>query len=102
MSSLPFALLPAEALPRVRLCGVRGARWALALLLLCPASVSTPAAEPAQVTQLAPVSADELERVVDTLQDDSARAKLVEQLRALIAAPKKKSPLRRHSSVNYL
>ena len=86
MSSLPFALLPAEALPRVRLCGVRGARWALALLLLCPASVSTPAAEPAQLTQLAPVSADELERVVDTLQDDSARAKLVEQLRALIAA----------------
>src|SRR5215471_1271937 len=86
MSSLPFALLPAEALPRVRLRGVRGARWALALLLLCPASVSTPAAEPAQLTQLAPVSADELERVVDTLQDDSARAKLVEQLRALIAA----------------
>jgi small-conductance mechanosensitive channel len=34
----------------------------------------------------APPAADELERLVDTLQDDAARAKLVDQLRALIAA----------------
>jgi moderate conductance mechanosensitive channel len=34
----------------------------------------------------APVSVDELQRLVDTLQDDAARAKLVAQLQALIAA----------------
>jgi len=34
----------------------------------------------------APVSADELERLIGTLQDDAARGKLVEQLRGLIAA----------------
>ena len=44
------------------------------------ADTSTPAAQPA------PVTVDELERLVDTLQDDGARAKLVGQLRALIAA----------------
>jgi moderate conductance mechanosensitive channel len=51
-------------------------------LLLCLALVlplGARAAEPA------PVSTDELERLVHTLQDDSARAKLVEELRALIA-----------------
>jgi moderate conductance mechanosensitive channel len=40
---------------------------------------TTPAAAPA------PVSADELERLIGTLQDDGARTKLVEQLRGLIA-----------------
>ena len=44
------------------------------------ADTSTPVAQPA------PVTIDELERLVDTLQDDGARAKLVGQLRALIAA----------------
>jgi small-conductance mechanosensitive channel len=59
------------------------------LLLLCLAvglSTAGKAAEPSPPAQPAPVSADELERLVRTLQDDSARAKLVEQLRALIAA----------------
>jgi small conductance mechanosensitive channel len=38
------------------------------------------------------VSADELERLVSTLQDDAARAKLVAQLRALIAVQRSSGP----------
>ncbi|HWI25844.1 MAG TPA: mechanosensitive ion channel domain-containing protein [Stellaceae bacterium] len=45
-----------------------------------PAPATAPAATPA------PVSADELQRLVDTLNDDAQRAKLVDQLKALIAA----------------
>jgi hypothetical protein len=56
--------------------GVLGLLFCLVFALLPGAR----AAEPASV------SPDELERLVHTLQDDSARAKLVEQLRALIAA----------------
>ena len=41
---------------------------------------------PAPAGQAAPVSVDELQRLVDTLQDDAARAKLVAQLQGLIAA----------------
>src|SRR5260370_30315072 len=47
--------------------------------------VLLPAAR-AAVQQPAPVSVDELERLVDTLQNDAGRARLVEELRALIAA----------------
>ena len=47
---------------------------------------SSPAAQPA------PVSVDELERLVDTLQDDNARAKLVAELRALIAVQRGAAP----------
>src|SRR5215472_1654854 len=82
----------ASSLPR-RGCGERvGARSMLrfaSLLLLCFISIplaAVGAAEPPPASQPAPVSADELERLVRTLQDESARAKLVEQLRALIAA----------------
>jgi moderate conductance mechanosensitive channel len=56
---------------------------ALLLSLLLTLSPGAQAAEPA------PVSTDELERLVHTLQDDSARAKLVEELRGLIAAQRK-------------
>ena len=56
---------------------------ALLLLLLITLSSGTRAAEPA------PVSTDELERLVHTLQDDAARQKLVEELRGLIAAQRK-------------
>ena len=42
-------------------------------------------AEPPPAAQPMPVLVDELERLVRTLQDDAARTKLVEQLRALIA-----------------
>src|SRR5713101_5941388 len=68
--------------------GVRGILWTASLLLLCLGSVLPPgarAAEPVAASQPAPVSADELERLVHTLQDDTARGKLVEELRALIA-----------------
>ncbi len=50
------------------------------------AQASPPPAAAAASPAPAPVSADELERLVGTLQDDAARAKLVEQLRGLIAA----------------
>src|SRR5437899_11950533 len=60
----------------------------LALWLTFPPASSTAAAAQAttDAAQPAPVSADELERLVKTLQDDSQRARLVEELRALIAA----------------
>jgi moderate conductance mechanosensitive channel len=69
----------------------------LACLLLAPlpapaapaAAAPVPAAAapvPAAAPAPAPVSADELQRLVDTLNNDSQRAKLVEQLQALIAA----------------
>jgi small-conductance mechanosensitive channel len=59
---------------------VRGVFW----LLLCCLAVATPTAARA-ADQPAPVAVDELERLVHTLQDDAARARLVEELRALIA-----------------
>ena len=68
--------------------GVRGFLWAAFLLLFCLAtalSAGARAAEPPPAAQPAPVSVDELERLVRTLQDDAARTKLVEQLRSLIA-----------------
>jgi len=67
---------------------LRGIFWAAFLLLCCfstALSTGVRGAEPPPAAQPAPVSVDELERLVHTLQDDSARTKLVEQLRALIA-----------------
>jgi small conductance mechanosensitive channel len=63
--------------------------YAIRLLLFCVLAVlALPARAqlPAATAQPAPVSVDELERLVGTLQDDAARAKLVGQLQALIAA----------------
>jgi len=60
------------------------------LLLLCVATVlpavARAEAPPPAASASAPVTVDELDRLVDTLQNDSARAKLVADLRALIAA----------------
>jgi len=59
-----------------------------AFLLFCVATVLPTTARadtPPPAAQPAPVSVDELERLVDTLQDDAARTKLVADLRALIA-----------------
>jgi small-conductance mechanosensitive channel len=47
---------------------------------------SPPATAAPAHTAPAPVTADELERLVNTLQDDKARARLVEELRGLITA----------------
>jgi small-conductance mechanosensitive channel len=58
--------------------------------LLLPATVRADA--PAPAAQPAPVTVDELERLVGTLQDDTARAKLVAELRALIAAQRGLAP----------
>ena len=58
--------------------------------ILLPAAAR--AATPAPAAQPAPVSVDELQRLVDTLQDDTARAKLVADLRALIAAQRGGGP----------
>jgi small-conductance mechanosensitive channel len=57
--------------------------------LLVPSAVPASAqssSSSAPAAPSAPPSTEELERLVGTLQDDQARAKLVEQLRALIAA----------------
>ena len=68
--------------------GVRGIfRTAFWLLVWLAAALpaGARAAEPPTAAQPVPVSVDELEQLVHTLQDDAARTKLVEQLRALIA-----------------
>lgn len=71
---------------RFRIFGA-GALIAWLLFALAGAApAQTPPSAPAAAPAPAPVSADELERLVGTLQDESARAKLVEELRGLIAA----------------
>src|SRR5215472_11748860 len=70
--------------------GIRQLGYRIAFLLLfLIATVSASAVRadaPSPAAQATPVSVDELQRLVDTLQDDTARAKLVAQLHALIAA----------------
>jgi small conductance mechanosensitive channel len=69
--------------------GVSGVFRGAFLLLFCLATApltGARAAEPTPPAQSVPVSVDEFERLVHTLQDDTARTRLVEQLRALIAA----------------
>jgi small-conductance mechanosensitive channel len=67
-------------------------RWILLLLfvlLALPLSAgaqTAPAPPPQASGASAPVSVDELERLVNTLQDDGQRARLVDELRGLIAA----------------
>ncbi len=58
------------------------------LLLLPPVGRAHAQAKPAPAPPpaAAPVSADELERLIGTLQNDQARAQLIEQLRGLVAA----------------
>src|SRR5437879_6101995 len=63
----------------------------LALLIIAAAPGVSPAAAqsapaPQPAAAPAPVNAAELERLVDTLQDNAQRARLIEELRALIAA----------------
>jgi moderate conductance mechanosensitive channel len=69
---------------------IRSSIWrtlvVVACLFLCPALPASAQSSTAPPAQPAPVSADELERLVNTLEDDQGRARLVEQLRALIAA----------------
>jgi len=64
---------------RARVTAVR-CLFALLLCLLAALASGAKAAEPA------PVSADELERLVHSLQDETEREKLIEQLHGLIAA----------------
>ena len=63
------------------------------LLLLCVATVlpavARAEAPPPAASASAPVTVDELDRLVDTLQNDSARAKLVADLRASIASERR-------------
>jgi small conductance mechanosensitive channel len=56
----------------------------LALVLSLPAGAQTATVQPAPAAST--VSAEELQRLVSTLQDEAARARLVEQLRGLVAA----------------
>ena len=65
------------------------------LLLFCVATLLPTAARadpPTPAAQPAPVSVDELERLLNTLQDDTARGKLVADLRALIAVQRGAAP----------
>src|ERR1700748_1074294 len=59
------------------------------LLLVC---LAIPLPQAARAVEPAPVSTDELERLVHSLQDDASRQKLVEQLRGLIAAQRGMEP----------
>jgi moderate conductance mechanosensitive channel len=63
-----------------------------AATLPAAARAATPAPVAAARPAPAPVSIDELQRLVDTLQDPSARATLVTQLQALIAALRHTEP----------
>jgi small conductance mechanosensitive channel len=65
-----------------RIFAVLTVAFALAFGSSAGAQTASPPATPA----VAPVSADELQRLVETLQDEGARARLVEQLRAMVAA----------------
>lgn len=74
---------------------VRAAAPAPAPAAAAPAAAGRTAAAPAAIVPVAPaaaVSVDELQRLVDTLKDDSSRATLVAQLQALIAAQRHIEP----------
>src|SRR5258708_27177165 len=83
----PGRRLISGAMIRSRIFGAGALVAWLVLALAGPAlAQSQPSAAPAPAPAAAPLSADELERLIGTLQDDAARGKLVEQLRGLIAA----------------
>src|ERR1700730_1574295 len=69
---------------RTRLTGRLGAYFLLLFLFIAPAPGVLAADQP-PAPQPAPVSADDLEQLVHTLQDDTARAKLIQELRTLLA-----------------
>jgi small-conductance mechanosensitive channel len=74
---------------RVRWRSLACAGCVIALLMSAAASGAVVAATPAPLatTQAPPaVSAEEVQHLVETLQDDKARAQLIEELQALIAA----------------
>ena len=64
----------------------------LALSLAAPPAMAETKAPPASPPPPASVSVEELQRLVDTLQNDQDRARLVQQLRALIAAQRAATP----------
>src|SRR5260370_1505086 len=83
----PGARLISGAMIRSRIFGAGGVGgWVVLGLGGRGVGQSQPSAGPAPAPAAAPLSADELERLIGTLQDDAARGKLVEQLRGLIAA----------------
>jgi moderate conductance mechanosensitive channel len=72
------------------LCAVWLALFCFVAILPSAAPAATAAPKPA--AEPAPVSVDELQRLVDTLQDGTERARLVSELRALIAAQRHTEP----------
>src|SRR5260370_17513974 len=86
----PGARIISGAMIRSRIFGAGALVAWLVLALAGPAlAQSQPSAAPAPAPAAAPLSADELERLIGTLQDDAARGKLVEQLPGLIAAQRR-------------
>jgi small-conductance mechanosensitive channel len=85
--ALAAACTAADALGRIALRALSILILALTLIASAAAQGNAPTA-PAKpdAAQAAPVSAAELQRLVDTLQDEPQRARLVEQLKGLIAA----------------
>jgi small-conductance mechanosensitive channel len=80
------------SLSRRSIAAATGLLLAVIVTALSPAVLAAaPAAAAAgkSAAPPAPVSVDELQRLVDTLQDNAGRAKLVAELRALIAAQRK-------------
>src|SRR5258708_12192666 len=81
----PGARLISGAMIRSRIFGAGALVAWLVLALAGPAlAQSQPSAAPAPAPAAAPLSADELERLIGTLQDDAARATLLKRLRALL------------------
>ena len=79
--TLPLTRDPPFLRSRGERSGARGVCWGACFLLFCISVAASPgvrAADQPPAPQPAPVSVDELERLVHTLQDDTARAKLVQ------------------------
>ena len=67
-------------------------RCAATVMLLLAWALPALAAEPAAPAPAAQIKADEVERLVATLEDGKARGQLVEQLKALVAAQRAAGP----------
>src|SRR5260370_12330412 len=92
--TLVAGVLRTVACRGTRITGRLGA-YLLFLCISVAPSTGVRAADQPPAPQPAPVSVDELERLVHTLQDDTARTKLIQELRPLLTlqrGPQKGKP----------